>query len=61
MTIQDAIDFAIYSVRTTIDTMRFQARPKNVGGPVDVLLITPDEPARWVQRKHFRGELAPSR
>lgn len=61
MTIQDAIDFAIYAVRTTIDTMRFQARSKNVGGPVDVLLITPDAPARWVQRKEFRGEPATNR
>ena len=59
MTIQDAIDFAIYAVRTTTDTMRFQARSKNVGGPVDVLLITPYEPARWIQRKQFRGELPP--
>ncbi|GAI15890.1 unnamed protein product, partial [marine sediment metagenome] len=41
MTLQDAIDFAIFSIRTTIDTMRFQARPKNVGGPIDVLLFTP--------------------
>jgi len=55
MTIQDAIDFAIYAVRTTIDTMRFQARPKNVGGPVDVLLVTPDE-SRWIQRKEYRGD-----
>lgn len=55
MTVQDAIDFAIYAVRTTIDTMRFQARPKNVGGPIDVLLITPEE-ARWVQRKELHGE-----
>lgn len=61
MTIQDAIDFAIYAVRTTIDTMRFQARAKNVGGPVDVLLITPDEPAHWIQRKQFRGELVQPR
>jgi len=58
MTIQDAIDFSIYAVRTTIDTMRFQARRKNVGGPIDVLLISPDEPPRWIQRKQFRGELA---
>lgn len=57
MTVQDAIDFAIYAVRTTIDTMRFQARPKNVGGPVDVLLISPDELPRWIQRKEFRGEM----
>lgn len=56
MTVQDAIDFAIYAVRTTIDTMRFQARAKNVGGPVDVLLLRPDEPAVWIQRKQFRGE-----
>jgi len=55
ITLQDAIDFSIYAIRTTIDTMRFQARPKNVGGPVDVLVITPDE-ARWIQKKELRGE-----
>lgn len=55
MTLQDAIDFSIYAIRTTIDTMRFQARPKNVGGPIDVLVITPDE-ARWIQKKELRGE-----
>lgn len=54
MSLQDAIDFAIYAIRTTIDTMRFQARPKNVGGPIDVLLMTPEE-ARWIQRKELRG------
>lgn len=52
MTLQDAIDFSIYAIRTTIDTMRFQARPKNVGGPVDVLLLTPDE-ARWICKKQL--------
>jgi len=46
VTLQDAIDFAVYAIRTTIDTMRFQARPKNVGGSIDVLLLTPNlEPA----------------
>ena len=54
MALQDAIDFSIYAVRTTIDTMRFQARQKNVGGPIDVLLITPDV-AEWIQRKTMRG------
>jgi hypothetical protein len=54
MAVQDAIDFAIYAIRTTIDTMRFQARPKNVGGPIDVLLLTPEE-ARWIQRKELSG------
>jgi len=55
MPIQDAIDFAIHAVRTTIDTMRFQARPKNVGGPIDVLLLTPGQ-TTWIQRKEYRGE-----
>jgi len=55
MPIQDAIDFAIYAVRTTIDTIRFQARPKNVGGPIDVLLLTP-EAETWIQRKEFSGQ-----
>jgi hypothetical protein len=56
MTIQDAIDFSIYAIRTTIDTMRFQARPKNVGGPIDVLLLIPDGKARWIQKKEYLGE-----
>lgn len=52
-TLQDAIDFATYAIKTTIDAMRFQARPKTVGGPVDVLVIKPDS-AFWVQRKELR-------
>lgn len=56
MALQDAIDFATYAIRTTIDTIRFQARPKNVGGPIDVLLLTPEE-ATWMQKKIFRGEV----
>ncbi|MBU4362013.1 hypothetical protein KJ813_05060 [bacterium] len=55
MALQDAIDFSIYAIRTTIDTIRFQARPKNVGGPIDVLVITPDG-AKWIQKKELRGE-----
>jgi len=55
MTLQDAIDFSIYAIRTTIDTMRFQARPKNVGGPIDVLILTPEE-VKWIQRKELHGE-----
>lgn len=55
LALQDAIDFSIYAIRTTIDTIRFQARPKNVGGPIDVLVITPDE-AKWIQRKELKGE-----
>jgi hypothetical protein len=52
-TLQDAIDFCVYGVRTTIDTMKFQAREKSVGGPIDVLVIKP-EAAFWVQRKDLK-------
>jgi len=34
--------------------MRFQARPKNVGGPIDVLTLTP-EGVKWIQRKELHG------
>ena len=54
MALQDAIDFSIFAIRTTIDTIRFQARPKNVGGPIDVLVITP-EGAAWIQRKVLKA------
>jgi len=54
MALQDAIDFSIYAIRTTIDTMRFQARPKNVGGPIDVLVLTPGE-SKWIQSKELHG------
>lgn len=49
-TLQDAIDFAVYAVRVTSDSIRFQIRPKTVGGPIDVLVIRPTE-AIWIARK----------
>jgi hypothetical protein len=33
--------------------MRFQARPKTVGGPIDVLLITA-EGGRFIRRKEIK-------
>jgi len=53
MTEQDAVDFARYSVEMTINTMRFQVRNKTVGGPIDILLITPDG-TNWIARKMTR-------
>lgn len=52
-TLQDAIDYAVYAVRVTSDTMKFQLRYKTVGGPVDVLVIKPDG-ANWLSRKMLR-------
>jgi hypothetical protein len=52
-TLQDAIDFSVFAVRSTIDAIRFQPRAKTVGGPIDVLVIKPSG-AVWVQRKELR-------
>jgi len=40
MSVQDGIDFSVFAVWTTMQTIRFQARPKNVGGPIDILVVT---------------------
>jgi len=62
MTLQDAVDFAVLMVRTTIDVQRFsdgiRARPGDaagVGGHIDVAAVGVDG-FRWVQRKSLRGE-----
>ena len=54
MPLQDAIDFSVFAIRTTIDTIRFQARPKNVGGAIDVLAITPVS-CSWIVHKELRA------
>jgi hypothetical protein len=51
-TLQDAVEFAVFAVRTTIDTMRFLPRLRTVGGPIDVLIIKPDE-AHWLKQKQL--------
>lgn len=51
-TLQDAIDFARYAVKTTIDTMNFQSRIKSVGGPIDILVIKPTE-AIWIEKRQL--------
>jgi len=56
MTLQDAIDFAVYAVRTTIETMRFQQKEKTVGGPIDILVIKPNEVPLWIKRKELSTE-----
>lgn len=50
MTLQSAIDFVRYAINTTIDTMRFTNVNKTVGGPIDILVITPNK-AKWIAHK----------
>ena len=53
-TLQDAIDFAKYGIKTTIDTMRFQTIPETVGEPIDILVIKPGQ-AKWLLKKELKG------
>ena len=53
-TLQDAINFAEYAVDVTIKTMRFQERVKTVGGPIDILVIQPNN-ARWLAHKELHA------
>ncbi len=51
-TLQEAIDFVLYAIRTTIATLRFQSQPVTVGEPIDVLVIKPSE-AFWLSKKEL--------
>lgn len=52
MTLQDAIDFVRYAINMTIETMRFSNVNKTVGGPIDILVITPNK-AKWIAHKEL--------
>ncbi len=52
--LQDAINFAQYTVDVTIKTMAFENCVKTVGGPVDILVIKPTE-SFWVARKELHA------
>lgn len=52
MSLQDAVDFSRYAIETTIKTMQFQSVAKTVGGPIDILIITPNG-AKWIKHKEI--------
>ncbi|MFA9424343.1 MAG: hypothetical protein ACERLG_12250 [Sedimentibacter sp.] len=53
-TLQDAINFAKFSVDVTINTMHYQNVVETVGGPIDILVIKPDE-TFWIQNKELHA------
>ena len=53
-TIQDAIDFATTSMDIVKGMLRLQNRQVNVGGPTDILLITPDG-FKWIAHKELHA------
>ena len=61
MAMQDAIDFCVFLIRTTIDMQRFSdgidLDPGDIagtGGPIDVAVIRPNEEFTWIQRKDLK-------
>ena len=54
MPLPDAIDYARFLLATTIESLRFEPRFPSVGGPVDILTITPGV-MRFEQRKGQAG------
>ncbi len=63
LNLQDAVDFAVFAIRTTIDTQRLTygtlAHPGSwpgVGGPIEIGIITPRRGFQWIQRTEVQGE-----
>jgi 20S proteasome alpha/beta subunit len=63
MNLQDAVDFAVFAIRTTIDTQRLThgtvREPGSwpgVGGPIEIGVITPKAGFGWIQKTVLRGE-----
>lgn len=51
MPLQDAVDLARYLVETTIGFVKFSvSRPKLVGGPIEIAVISKHEGFQWMQR-----------
>jgi hypothetical protein len=48
--IQDAIDFSVFVIKTTSALFRFQGIAEIVGGPIDILVIKRSS-VEWVSRK----------
>lgn len=49
--LQDAIDYAEFLIRTTIAHQRFSQTIPTVGGDIDIALVTPFDGFRWIRQK----------
>jgi len=56
LNLQDAIDYAVFLIRTTIDYQRFATMVPVVGGAIDVAIITHYDGFKWIQHKEYTGE-----
>lgn len=49
--LQDAIDYAKFLIRTTADYQRFSGKMPSVGGEIDIALITHQNGYKWIAQK----------
>ena len=54
MPIQEAIDFVVFILQTTINVAKFELGSSSCGGPLWVALITRDEEFRWIERPRWK-------
>ncbi len=51
--LQDAIDYARFLIRTTADYQRFSGRMPTVGGDIDIALVTNYRGFQWIAQKEL--------
>lgn len=51
--LQDAIDYSKFLIKTTADFQRFSGRLPTVGGEIDIALITNHRGFRWIAQKEL--------
>jgi hypothetical protein len=56
MTLQDAVDYAVFLIRTTISYQTFATMIPTCGGEIDIMTITYNKGVEWVQKKKIHGE-----
>ena len=56
--LQDAIDYASFLIRTTSEYQRFSGKWQTVGGDIDIALITNRNGFQWIKQKPLYKMLA---
>jgi hypothetical protein len=59
--LQDGVDFATFVIETTAQYQRFAQQIPDVGGEVDVALITPHDGFQWIRQKQMARLLEQNR
>src|SRR5262249_24526756 len=55
--LQDAIDYAEFLIRTTALHQRFSRAIPSVGGDIDIALVTPFDRFRWIKQKELYSQV----